>query len=121
MLIEKIARIAHEVNKAYCEALGDKSQVSWEEAPEWQRNSAIDGVAFHITDSDAGPEASHNSWLDQKVKDGWIYGPVKDADKKEHPCMVPFNKLPTEQQAKDFIFRSIVHAVFTSGLKDSGD
>lgn len=40
---EKIARVAHEVNKAYCEALGDMSQPVWEEAPEWQRASATSG------------------------------------------------------------------------------
>lgn len=28
-----VARICHEVNRAYCEALGDTSQVSWEDAP----------------------------------------------------------------------------------------
>ena len=39
MDIEKIAKTCHEVNKVFCEALGDDSQVSWEEAPEWLKNS----------------------------------------------------------------------------------
>lgn len=39
------------------------------------------------------------------------YGPIKDAVKKEHPCFVPFTTLPAEQQAKDALFRSIVHAL----------
>ena len=34
--------------------------------------------------------------------------PVKDADKKEHPCLVPYEQLPTEQKVKDAIFRVIV-------------
>lgn len=29
-----VAQIAHEINKAYCESIGDTSQPSWEEAPE---------------------------------------------------------------------------------------
>ncbi|MFH2219092.1 MAG: RyR domain-containing protein [Pseudomonadota bacterium] len=49
--------------------------------------------------------------MDQKVRDGWKYGPVKDPDKKEHPCCVPFAELPVEQQAKDFIFRAVIHAL----------
>jgi hypothetical protein len=49
--------------------------------------------------------------MKQKVADGWVYGPVKDAVKREHPCMVPFTELPREQQAKDFIFRAVVHAL----------
>lgn len=43
---EQIARVAHEVNRAYCKALGDDSQEVWELAPQWQRDSAIVGVKF---------------------------------------------------------------------------
>jgi hypothetical protein len=107
--IVNIAKVAHEINRAYCQALGDNSQPSWEDAPEWQRSSAIAGVQFHLANPDAGPEASHNSWLNQKVNDGWVYGEIKDPEKKQHPCIVPFNELPKEQQAKDYLFRAIVH------------
>nr|WP_262568797.1 hypothetical protein [Endozoicomonas gorgoniicola] len=40
-----------------------------------------------------------------------MYGEVKDPAKKEHPCVVPFSKLPVEQQAKDFLFRQVVHSL----------
>ena len=107
---EVIARTAHEVNRAYCEALGDTSQPAWEDAPEWQRTSARLGVALHLG-ADVGPEASHESWMKQKLAEGWVYGPVKRPNLKEHPCIVPFSDLPKEQQAKDFIFRAVVHAM----------
>lgn len=103
-----IARIAHEVNRAYCAGLGDCSQVAWNDAPEWQRASAIKGVQFLSMHPTAGPEASHESWLAQKQAEGWTYGPVKDAEKKLHPCMVPFADLHKSQQAKDHIFRALV-------------
>lgn len=106
-----IAKVCHEANRAYCQALGDNSQPAWEEAPRWQQESAVAGVRFHLANPDAGPEASHESWLAQKEADGWVYGEVKDPEAKTHPCMVPFSELPVEQQAKDFIFRSIVHAM----------
>ena len=110
---EHVARIAHEVNRAYCQSLGDFSQPSWESAPEWQRASARIGVGLH-TMGDFGPEASHISWMQQKLSEGWKYGPVKDPEKKEHPCLVPFDQLPREQQAKDFLFRGVVHALTRS-------
>lgn len=110
MNIDQIARVCHEVNRAYCQALGDMSQPTWEEAPEWQRVSARMGVDLHMS-GDFGPEASHIAWATQKIADGWTYGPVKDAEKKEHPCLVPYAELPVEQQAKDFIFRAVVHAL----------
>jgi len=109
--ITEIARICHEVNKAYCEALGDTSQPSWNEAPEWQKSSATTGVKFHLENPEASASASHNCWLAQKQAEGWKYGAVKDAEKKEHPCFVSFEELPKEQQAKDYIFRAIVHCL----------
>ena len=108
---EQIARVAHEVNRAYCQALGDNSQPAWEDAPQWQRDSAMLGVALHTENPDAGPQASHESWMAQKVAEGWVYGPEKKPDLKQHHCMVPFADLPVGQQAKDFIFRGVVHAL----------
>lgn len=110
MTKEQIAQLAHEVNRAYCQALGDDSQPAWAEAPQWQKDSALLGVELHTANPDAGPEMSHESWMKQKVADGWIHGSVKDPVKKEHPCLVSFHELPKEQQAKDFIFRGVVHA-----------
>ena len=113
--LESIARVCHEANRAYCQALGDHSQPSWEDAPEWQRNSAVSGVKLHVINPDAGPQASHESWLRQKASEGWRYGPAKNADKKEHPCFVPYDDLPVEQKAKDYIFRAIVLALRKDG------
>lgn len=111
MTKEQIAQVAHEINKAYCQALGDDSQLQWEFAPDWQQQSAINGVNFHLENPEAGADSSHNSWMKEKVDTGWVYGEVKDAEAKTHPCVVPFNQLPKEQQAKDFLFRQVVHSL----------
>lgn len=108
---EQIAQICHETNRAYCEALGDRSQLSWGHAPDWQRASAIKGVEFHLANPDASPSASHESWLAEKAATGWKYGPTKNSITKEHPCFVPFSGLPPEQQAKDVLFKSVVEAL----------
>lgn len=115
--MNEIARVCHEVNRAYCQALGDNSQPAWDDAPEWQRSSARMGVDLHLS-GDFGAAASHFAWMRQKLDEGWKYGPVKDAEKKEHPCIVPFSELPREQQAKDFIFRAVVHALRGQGTTD---
>lgn len=111
MTLEKIAEICHETNRAYCSSIGDTSQVPWNEAPEWQKQSAIKGVEFHVNNPLALPEDSHNSWLAEKQEQGWKYGPVKDADKKEHPCYVAYHELPLEQQAKDYLFGAIAKSM----------
>lgn len=111
---EQIARVAHEINRAYCESLGDSSQLPWEDAPEWQKSSALLGVQLHINNPDVGPQASHESWMQEKLRDGWTYGPEKRPDLKQHPCIVPFDQLPREQQAKDYLFRAVVLALETT-------
>ena len=110
-LAHSIARVAHEVNKAYCEALGDFTQTSWEEAPEWQQQSAIKGAELHLANPNLGASASHEAWMREKLDTGWTYGAYKDPVNKLHPCIVPFTDLPAEQKAKDFIFRGVVHAI----------
>lgn len=114
--LETIARAVHEINRAYCEALGDHSQPVWESAPDWQKQSARNGVAFHLANPSAGPDHSHNEWLKEKRETGWKYGPVKNPEIKEHPCFVPYEQLPTEQKAKDYLFRAVVH-VMKGGAK----
>lgn len=106
-----IAEVCHEANRGYCAALGDDSQLPWADAPEWQKESARKGVQFIIDNPDAGPSASHESWLAEKEATGWKYGPVKDAEAKTHPCFVPYDDLPVEQRAKDYIFGAIVRAM----------
>jgi len=110
MDIEKIAKLCHEANKILCESQGDYSQVSWEYAEEWQKNSAIEGVKFHLSGLHS-PEQSHESWLKLKESEGWVYGEIKDPVKKEHPCMRPYNELPEDQRMKDYLFSGIVNSL----------
>lgn len=108
-LIEAAARAAHEANRAWCIHNDDHSQVPWDKAFEWQRESARKGVIGVIRDGN-GPREAHVSWLAEKEATGWRHGPVKDVDKKEHPCMVPYDDLPPAQRAKDRIFVNVVCA-----------
>lgn len=116
MKVLAIAQVAHLINLAYCTALGDTSQPAWEDAPEQRRASILAGVQMHIDNPEATPEQSHESWLAAKIADGWTYGEVRDDEKKQHPCCVPYTQLPESQKAKDYLFRGVVHA-----LKDIPD
>lgn len=111
MEVVDIAKVAHEVNAAYCESIMDLTQPSWEEAPEWQKSSAINGVIFHLENANASPSASHDSWLKQKTEEGWKYGEIKNPETKQHPCFVPYDQLPVSQRSKDYLFKQIVHSL----------
>jgi hypothetical protein len=109
-VIEYCAELAHEANRSFCDANGDFIQLPWEYAPEWQRVSAIQGVRIAL--DGATPEQQHQAWYDYKEKDGWKLGPVKDAEKKEHPCMVPYDQLPDFQKKKDELYITVVNAMY---------
>jgi hypothetical protein len=67
--LEAIAKTCHEVNRVYCASIGDSSQVPWDQAPEWQRTSALKGVnaaLFGVTD-----EELHALWCDEKRQE-WL-------------------------------------------------
>ena len=110
--IKKIAKTCHEVNKVYCESIGDYTQVPWEQAPKWQQDSAIDGVVYLFKNPNATCEDIHENWMKAKKDDGWRYGIVKDAEAKTHPCIMPYNFLSAEQRMKDTLFISIVRSFF---------
>jgi hypothetical protein len=110
-VIDSIAAVAHEVNKAYCEALGDRSHTDWDDAPEDHKESLRRGVEMHLNNPKLGPAAGHEAWKQHKLAEGWTYGPLKHEGRKEHPCLVPFCDLPKDQQVKDFLFYGVVRAI----------
>ena len=122
--IEQVAKVCHEANRAYCETLGDNSQPPWGSAPEWQKQSARNGVKFHFaqlaTGIEPSPSASHEKWLEEKRATGWQYGPTKDPEKKLHPCFLPYDQLPLDQRMKDYIFAAIAKA-FAVAVEIAGE
>lgn len=103
-----VARVVHEANRVLQAQTGEEVSPPYDEAPQWQKDSAYLGI--HEAYAGKTPEELHNAWCDVKVKDGWVYGPVKDAEKKTHPCLVHYEHLPEDQKIKDHMFSAIVHA-----------
>jgi hypothetical protein len=54
------------------------------------------------------PKESHENWMKEKEDNGWVYGNEKNAEKKTHPCLIPYDNLPKEQKTKDYLFSAIV-------------
>ena len=46
-------------------------------------------------------ENTHEIWSQQRIADGWTYGPKRDDERKEHPCLVPYDQLPESEKKYD--------------------
>lgn len=111
IVIENIALVCHEANRAFCKIIGDDSQKPWEETDQPTKNSAIEGVKFRMQNPSAPPSAQHEAWMKHKLEDGWAHGDHKNSDLKTHPCLVPYSSLPAAQKSKDLLFQAVVDSV----------
>jgi hypothetical protein len=106
---EQIARVCHEANRGYQVAVptpGIPVAPPWDEFPADQQAGIVLGVKAAL--EGRTPEQSHQGWIDHKVANGWVYGPVKDFKALTHPCLVPYDELPPEQKVKDSLFLAVV-------------
>jgi hypothetical protein len=46
-------------------------------------------------------ENTHNVWAKDRIKQGWVYGPVRNDEKKETPCLVPYEALTEDEKKHD--------------------
>lgn len=114
LAIDDIARICHEANRGYQAAVptpGIPVADAWQDFPESQKAAVRSGVSKALAGET--PEQLHQSWCGFKIADGWVYGEVKDADRKTHPCLVVYAELPESQKLKDYLFQGIVTALST--------
>ena len=54
-----------------------------------------------ITLAEAISKNVHEVWAQNRIKEGWTYGPVRDDKKRQTPCLVPYDQLPEEEKAYD--------------------
>lgn len=109
LTVEDIARVVHEANSALQAVIGEPVNPRWDDAPDYQRWSSIEGVRDALTGLSA--DEHHEAWAHALQREGWTWGPVKDPQAKTHPLLVPFEDLPPLQQAKDRLFLAIVAAL----------
>jgi hypothetical protein len=115
--VDLLARVAHEANRAYCEALvrdrtpGEplKLPARWHQTTSEDRASKRLGVQRAL--QGATPEQLHQGWCETKLTAGWRYGDELDHDRKEHPCLVEYDRLPEDQRRKDALFLAVVAAL----------
>jgi hypothetical protein len=44
---------------------------------------------------------AHEVWAQERMAQGWKYGPARSDATKEHPCLVPYEDLPESEKEFD--------------------
>ena len=43
----------------------------------------------------------HENWALGRLNDGWTFGPVRNDELKQHPCLVEYDELPESEKEYD--------------------
>ena len=116
MTDEKLAKIAYEVNVAYCESLGDIVHPAWDELMPFEVAECVDLVKTVREDQMVAPKSLHALWCAGRGKKGWSYGPRLDFKIKTHPLLTDFEKLSKNNQSKGYILKGVVSALTNQEL-----
>lgn len=70
------------------------------------RPSPIDTDNIRLTDEltsliERLAENAHDIWAAQRIADGWRFGPARCDKAREHPCLVPYERLPEGEKIYD--------------------
>ena len=144
--IEKLARQIHGDYLKKMRAAGNTghpSAVEWDELSEEFKESnraqaqsigeklSAAGLSFDADESSAETvdefddatmlllaRNEHIRWMQEKLANGWVYAPVRDNEKKHHPCLVPYEQLPPEEQQKDIdVVNNVIPLLDSVGLR----
>jgi hypothetical protein len=105
------SKACHEANRVLTALVKDVPvQPTWEHCGIDMQESCVKGVSFAFNNPDATPERQHEAWMRERIEQGWVFGEVKDPEKKTHPALRPYSELSEGTRLKDAVFQAIVRA-----------
>jgi len=75
-----------------------------------ERESDFKSQFLKVIEKQCGPDrlenqgVLHEEWVKAYEKNGWVYGPERDVEKRTHPDMVPYDQLGRLERDKDGVF-----------------
>lgn len=43
----------------------------------------------------------HDEWMRKRLAEGWTLGPERSDERKQHPCLIPYDELPEIEKEYD--------------------
>lgn len=87
-------------NLRQARSIVDKLDImGWEMRPRGSEGEVVEEI--HVDTVEALAIFEHNEWVRERAGSGWVYGEVKDAEKKISPYIVPYDELTEEIKELD--------------------
>jgi hypothetical protein len=62
----------------------------------------------------------HDTWVRLRSSEGWTFGPTRNDERKEHPCLIPYDQLPeTEKELDRQMTRATLSTLIALGFEIS--
>lgn len=63
-------------------------------------------------------ENVHDNWAAERIADGWTYGPQRNDELKQNPCLVPYDELEEEEKKYDRkVAEEVIKTLLAFGYK----
>jgi len=107
MKTKDIARVTYDVNKAFCNIIGEAVK-PFTEVEGSIVTSVTDALDVH---NKSTPGEAHDTWAANQKEDGWEYGLTFDEDSKVDPMLIPYDELPEDTRIKTELFAAVVSSL----------
>jgi hypothetical protein len=103
--LDEIAKICHNTHVRYCSNMNLKGMtLSWNDVQENHKNIIKDSLQKIINGEIKNPKESHNNFVKQKEKEGWVYGEDYSLEDKINPRLTDFENLSINDKVKEILF-----------------
>jgi hypothetical protein len=115
-IVADMARIAYEATRQLAMVFNE-TRTAWDDLSDDLRQLIIQRAREHLEHPDWTAQSTHEAWVDRRLLEGWHYAADLDLRDKRHPHLVPFNKLPARERARQILFVSTIASLV--GLLDT--
>lgn len=61
---------------------------------------------------------THDVWAEERISQGWTYGPMRNDETKENPCLVPYHDLPDSEKNYDrSVSQQVLKVLYAMGYR----
>lgn len=112
-ILADLAEIAYTAIRQHAIIFGQRA-TEWDDLDADDQQLHLQLVREYIEHPNWTPEKLHQAWVDTRLLEGWHYAASINLEQRQHPLLVPYNKLSVFDQMKMRLIASVVEGLASS-------